>query len=208
MARLTPQQLAFLYRHKIPLSLVFDATGMTKAEYSVAMARDNRHFAFGVSPCENAGHTLRTRSGNCIECNTANIAFQRRHGNPADVYLAASISQQLFKIGSSTEVDRRLKNLNKVSYGGASDWFCIAKARCKEAGKVEFDAQKRLEGFRFVVPYTDSGREIEADELFACRYITARIAFIKAVPEEQIPDIWHLTNAEKLCEFSDRPHVT
>lgn len=205
MARLTPEQAAFLFKHNIPLSMVFDATGMSQIDYRSSMKKSNKYFAFGVTPCSSAGHTLRARSGNCIQCKTANITFQLRDVKPADVYLAASRSKQIFKIGSSIEVDRRLENLCKVSYGNATDWLCIAKVRCKQAGQAEFKAQKALEHFRFVVPYTDAGREIEADELFACSYTAARSAFITATPEDERHGIWHHPAARDLCDFPDRP---
>jgi hypothetical protein len=202
MAKLTGEQAAFLRKHKIPLHMVFDASGMVPSTYQSAMRAADKHFAFGVAPCANGGHTLRARGGDCIQCGTKYIAYQLRDVKPADVYIAGSRSRRLFKIGSSAEVDRRLETLNKLAYGGASDWLCIAKARCKHGGKVEFAIHDKLKAFRIGVPYMDSGREVIGDELFRCDYTSARVAFISCVPDEERAGIWHHGSAKELYSFS------
>lgn len=174
MGRLTSEEILFLCKHKITMSMMFDATGMNTEHWRSAMTGEDKPFAFGTTPCERGGHTLRSRANNCIQCNTANIMFQLRNAKPADVYIAASRSKQIFKVGSTTELKRRIETLNRVAYGGADDWFVIANVRCKKAGAVEFETHKRLDSYRFAATYIDSGREIEAYELFSCDYTSAR----------------------------------
>jgi hypothetical protein len=53
--------------------------------------------AFGVYPCAAKGHTLRTRAGHCIQCNTANLSYLKRMNESADVYVAWSKGSKLVK---------------------------------------------------------------------------------------------------------------
>jgi hypothetical protein len=202
MGRLTTEEMLFLHRHKVPMSMVFDATGIADWQSEID---EDKYFAFGTTPCKREGHTLRSRSNNCIQCKTANIAFQLRNTKPAEVYVAASRSKQLFKVGSTTELNRRIEMLSRVAYGGATDWFVIANVRCKKAGAVEFQIHKKLESFQYEVAYVDAGREIQAYELFSCDYQSVRITFIASVPEDERGQIQHHANAKSLCAFPPRP---
>ena len=51
MAELTLAQNSFLIHHKIPLSQVFDATGMKKEEYKELMKELGMTIAIGVNHC-------------------------------------------------------------------------------------------------------------------------------------------------------------
>ena len=75
MAEPSDDQRKFLRDQKLPLSFLFDASGMRKVDYEAVMKRDEKFFAFGVTPCSKGGHSLRTRSGHCIQCDTAKIAY-------------------------------------------------------------------------------------------------------------------------------------
>ena len=50
MAVLAQDQLQFLTSQRIPTSMLFDATGMRKRDYALAMAEIGAYFAFGVAP--------------------------------------------------------------------------------------------------------------------------------------------------------------
>lgn len=204
MARLTTDQLAFLTRHKIPMGKVFDATGMSKGEYQEAMRREEKLFAFGVTPCGQGGHTLRSRSGNCIQCETANITFMIRSVKAATVYVGASRSKQLIKVGSSTDVDRRFGALNFDAYGGANDWICVAHARCEKAGAAEFIAHHKLRAFLAPATYVSAGRVHETYELFTCGYQSARTALLAAIPEAERAGFTERPDAKLNYNFSDR----
>ena len=116
MSKLTKEQSAFLAKHNTPISSVFDASGMGKSDYRAAMKELGKTVAIGVTPCKKGNHTMRTRSGHCIQCNPASIAFQKRHLMDGFVYVA-----------------------------GASDWECLFWVKTKNAGKVEFDAHERVD---------------------------------------------------------------
>ena len=61
MTKLTDSQTKFLGTQGIPLSQVFDATGMKSSEYKQIMKDIGMVVAIGVTPCDASGHTLRTR---------------------------------------------------------------------------------------------------------------------------------------------------
>src|SRR5678815_3361408 len=100
MGQLTAEQIDFLLLQRVPPSQVFDATGMRKSDYAAAMKAGGFNFAFGTVPCGRAGHTLRTRAGHCIQCDTSKVAYQMRHHLPGYVYLAGSHGTGLLKIGT------------------------------------------------------------------------------------------------------------
>lgn len=126
MATLTDEQFKFLRSQNIPLSALFDATGMKKADYRLAMKSEEKSFAYGVTSCGKGEHTLRTRAGHCIQCNHSRIAYMLRHDARAYVYIAASAVGCLIKIGSSIDLAGRTDKLNRYQYGGQKDWQILA----------------------------------------------------------------------------------
>ena len=143
MAKLTEHQNRFLRSHKISPSELFDASGMRTRDYTSFMKGTRLHFAFGVTPCKEGGHTIRTKNGHCVQCEPDKISYLRRHHLVADVYIAGSHKHRLIKIGSSTDPHERLSKLNDVRYGGASDWEILAAAKTDNAGKVESNVHHR-----------------------------------------------------------------
>jgi hypothetical protein len=182
MAKLTQAQRAFLISHHIPPSVVFDATGLSKSKYSPLMKELEKSFAYGVTPCRAAGHTLRSRAGHCIQCGTANIAFQMNYNKGAIIYIAGSFSSRLIKIGITNDVQQRLSLLKHYSYGRADDWEILLWARVPNAGRIEADAHGALSGFSIEGTYLREGRETECYELFRCSYKVARDALTKLLP--------------------------
>lgn len=156
MATLSPDQLFFLQTQKIPSSSLFDASGMRTADYQAAMKAEGRSFAYGVTPCGNGGHTLRTRKGHCIECDHARIAFMLRHDKRAYVYIAASYAGKLIKIGSSGDVADRANKLCEYLYGGFGDWQVLSTVATDAAGRIECDVHSRL------LPYSVAGHYVRA----------------------------------------------
>ena len=148
MAKLSRHQARFVNEQAIPLSRVFDATGMSQAAYRAAMAELDMIVAIGVSPCRKAGHTLRTRAGHCAQCNTHALAFLRRHDDPGEIYVAHSPQTSLVKVGTSKNPIARISTLNSFGYGGATDWRVYYRHGCAKAGRVEFIAQSKLNAHR------------------------------------------------------------
>ena len=78
LTELTEEQLAYLQKHKVPLGSVFDATGLGRRNYSAKMKALGKAVAYGVTPCKKAGHTLRSRSGGCIQFSPAVATLLRK----------------------------------------------------------------------------------------------------------------------------------
>lgn len=173
MAKVSPDQMRFLQAQSIPLSRVFDASGMSRSSYQTAMRELDMIVAVGVSPCIEAGHTLRTRPGHCAQCNTHALAFLLRDEEAGEVYVAISARTGLVKIGTSKNSYSRMNNLNSYGYGGTADWKVHYHHACNKAGRVEFLAQKGLSGHRTSRSYVRTGETVDCQELFNC---TAAIA--------------------------------
>ncbi len=168
MAKLTQDQINFLRDNKIPLSKVYDASGLSNPDWKAAMKDLGMWVAFGTSPCEAAGHTLRLRSGHCLQCRPEGLSYQKRHETDGQVYVAASLSSRLVKIGTAIDSDSRIANLNSYCYGGASDWIKHLVIHCESAGKVETTAHTTLSNFAESRTYSKNGKTIESRELFSC----------------------------------------
>src|SRR5665811_560663 len=102
MEGLTKEQLDFLKEHKVHLKFVFDAQGMSKSVYRPIMKDLNKYIAFNVTPCNKYGHTLRTRSGHCCQCNTAHMAFQKRNDSIGVTYIGGTLTGNVIKVGFIT----------------------------------------------------------------------------------------------------------
>lgn len=182
MADLTQDQLRFLTSQRIPTSMLFDATGMRKRDYALAMAEIGAYFAFGVTACGAGGHQLRTKAGHCIQCDTSKIAFALRHSTEGSVYVAYSKTARLVKVGVAGDLADRLNKLREYQYGGASDWALLCSAFVPEAGRLEFAVQDRLAQHRVPGTYTRAGRIQGCYELFACETSEAVDALASIAP--------------------------
>lgn len=203
MASITKEQRDYLWHHKIPLSQVFDATGMTPAEYKKAMHAQEMFVAVGVRPCK-AGHTLKTPSGNCIQCRSDYIEYKRRHDGPAYVYISASRSEKLIKVGSSKSPDEREKLLNARGYGGVSDWSKIGQVQCKHAGRVEFEVHEILAAFASPRSYLREGIAVDCTEIFSCGYLHARKALLDVLSEDEAKTLKERKDASINYNFPER----
>ena len=148
MAKLTEDQRRFLEEQGVPLSRVFDATGLAQSEYRVIMRALGMQVAYGVAPCGAAGHRLRTSSGHCVQCGPHNLAFLRRYSEPGEVYVAHSHSASLTKVGTALDSESRVRRLNELGYGDVHDWELCASRYCANAGRVEFHVHRALSDYR------------------------------------------------------------
>lgn len=185
MAVLSPEQRAFLHSQKILMRDLFDASGLKKQEYQALMKELGQLFAYGVSPCQSAGHTLRSRSGHCIQCDTKIIAFSRRNSDAGTVYIAGSTSSQLLKVGYTNDRQRRATYLCNEKYGGASDWEILAWVNLsRNAGRVEFDIHEALKNKSASGYYMKEGKQVSCYELFRCSYLDAKKALMASIPSD------------------------
>ena len=168
MAKITTEQKDFLARHDIPLDRLFDATGIQRQDYKRTMIALGKWVAIGVTPCAEAGHTMRTSAGHCAQCRPSNLGFLRRYDTPGEVYVVHSKSGALTKVGSAKNADERVRSLNTSHYGGVSDWkieFCEATSA---AGRIESVAQQALVKYSALGTYVNSGMNTQCREIFSC----------------------------------------
>ncbi|MDM1093706.1 GIY-YIG nuclease family protein [Myroides odoratimimus] len=170
MNQLTSEQLAFLKEQKIELKYVFNANGLKKKEYGKIMKDLNMIIAFNVTPCKAYGHSLRTRSGHCCQCDTSKIAFQLRADANGVTYLAGSLSGELIKIGYTKAVEIRSESLNRTQYANYSDWEILFAIESKFAGKIENLVNIELNKYFISNNYEHDNHNQQAYETFKCSY--------------------------------------
>lgn len=181
-SRLSLDQMEFLKFHNVPMSKVFDATGLAPPKYKSVMKDLGFLVAFGVTPCEKKKHQLRARSGHCVQCDSKHLAYISRYHEDGYVYIARSNEVNLIKIGSSINPSERLGNLIRCRYGGASDWLMVHTYPTKAAARIECTAQQKLEGYRVRKVYYYDGRELECNELFSCEISIALRVVLDVLP--------------------------
>lgn len=183
MEELTQEQLDFLKAQNIHLKYVFNAKGLSKSDYRVIMKELNKLVAYNVAPCQKDGHTLRTRSGHCCQCNTANIEFQKRNDSAGIVYIAASKLGQLVKIGFSKAVEVRAKSLNTTKYAGFYDWEILYAIKSDNAGRIETKSNSLLREYAFSLNYDHDNHWQDSHETYHCSYSKARQLVEKAIQD-------------------------
>ncbi len=186
MSKLTANQRMFFKRHKVSLSLVFDASGLSKAQRLSLMEQLDKKFYYGGERCSAAGHTLRSKAGHCIECDTAKIAFQLRSSQSGYVYIAYSDRGQCAKIGiTSAGPKERVAFLASSGYANCADWRLIESVHLtSNAGAKEFQIHSLLEPFqRGVVYEKQDGVEVECREVFFCELAQALSAYDRVLSD-------------------------
>ena len=179
MARLTARDAIFVEKHGISVASLFDASGMPTWQWKERMRAEGKLFAFGVRCFR--GHSLKSRSGNCIRCNTANITFQLRPSRAGFVYIARSARSKLTKVGfSADDVQNRIYIANLEGYAGAKDWSVVGEAYSEAAGRVEIEVHKALREYRQTQAWVRNGWECEAHEVYRCTRRQAREALAAA----------------------------
>ena len=182
MSKLVQEQILFLKRHSISLGAVFDATGLGPSDYGAEMKALGKAVAFGVTPCKKGGHSLRSRSGSCVVCEPANLAFQSRYEELAYVYIAGSKKLRLIKAGFASDVNSRMSSLNKLGYAGTLDWENLFWSKTKNAGRVEFNLHSELSAYKKPTNYQRDGHTVDCLETFSCSASTA-IEILKSLVE-------------------------
>jgi T5orf172 domain len=181
MAQLNRQQQAFLDHHQIPLSRVFDASGLTASEWQRSMRDLDLWVAYGGAKCRMAGHQLRSSNSICLQCRPAAIGFIRRYFEAGEVYVAKSVSQRVLKVGTAKIAAERIYQLSVYEYGGAKDWILCFSNECANAGRVEFEAHRLLASKLSAGTYFKNGEYKECRELFKCSEAEGIAAVRKAV---------------------------
>lgn len=174
MNQLNQEQINFLNAQKIDLKFVFNAKGLKKDEYRKLMKDLNKIIAYNVTPCKEKGHTLRTRSGHCCQCDTSKIAFQSRADAKGVTYLAASIKGQIIKIGFTKAVEIRSESLNRTKYANLSDWEILFAIESDFAGRIENLANTYMSKYFYSLDYKHDNHIQESYETFHCSFSKGR----------------------------------
>lgn len=181
MATLTQDQISFLESHGIAPSQVFDASRCrSAAERERRMEEQELHFYFGGALCAKAGHSLRSKKGFCIQCDTAKIAYQRRSTASGYIYLAHSATTGLIKIGfTKHHPQERAALLRDQRYANAADWDVKRLAKFdRDAGRKEFAIHAALASHQKTITYEKTaGEYVDCREVFSCDLETAISAF-------------------------------
>lgn len=74
---LTKLQVLFLEKHGIETKQLLDAKGLSPSEYKALMQSKGKLIAYNVVPCQKEGHTLRTSSGHCAQCDTSRFGAKK-----------------------------------------------------------------------------------------------------------------------------------
>jgi hypothetical protein len=167
---LSRDQIEFLARHLVPERSIFNAKGLSKSTYQQRMRNEDCDIAYGTTPCEKAGHTLRVRSGHCVQCNTATLSFQLRNKSSGEVYVVESSREpRIVKVGSSVSSATRLSNLNSEQYAGRTDWASRYYYGVKNMGMVEFEIHATLSKYAITDKYyLSNGNRTLCREIFSC----------------------------------------
>lgn len=185
MVDLNRDEIAFLGDHGLTENDVFDWRGYKSSERRKAIKAAGKTLALGT-PCLKGGHRLRTRAGHCAQCDPAKIAYQSRKTMRAVLYAARSEAIQCFKVGISEDPDRRIGDLNRETYGGATDWQIFMARELNDAGKSEVGIHRDLSGFAKAAWYRKGNHRQEAQELFACSAEQVVKAFQSNICEQQL----------------------
>ena len=181
MAELSDEDISFINAHGVPLSRVFDAESLPTKFWKPLMSERRLWLAYGVTPCEAAGHQLRTRKGHCVRCNPAALAFLKRHDLEGEVYIAYSKKLRLVKVGSTEFYLDREASLNADGYAGAADWEIRHWARSNRAGRTEYLVQAELRQHHIPTQYfrESTGSFVWANEVFRCSLELAKATLEK-----------------------------
>lgn len=183
MKRLSKEQENFFKHHGIALSIVMDGSGLNAKTRKELMDEFGHKFYYGGALCKAAGHSLRTKAGHCIQCDTSKIAYQLRSSATGYVYIAHSLQHGFIKVGFSEENPyNRITWLQTSSYGNVNDWKVIRSIKIsRDAGKCEFEIHSELEQWRHPVIYEIRDAEVECREIFSCSLDDALKAYERVI---------------------------
>jgi hypothetical protein len=190
---LTEIEIEFLKSQGLAQHDVYDGRGQSKEEWRAAAKSEGKILVLGT-PCGEANHRLRTRSGHCVQCNSKKIAFQERHNSVGYVYIAGSMDAKLIKIGTAIDIEQRLSNLRHQAYGGIRDWEMLFTAKVTNSGKTEGEALSQLKQSKITRAYSKDGNEQEASELLKTNFTKAINAVGRAIGHEQPQEVWNAVN--------------
>jgi len=173
MSDLTNDERVFLKKHNIPFDLLHNSKDQRAKDYKLLMKESGKLFAYNTFPCKSFGHKLRSRSGHCIQCNTAMIAYQLRHYSAGMVYIAGSKKLKSIKIGFTRDISIRSISLNTNWYAGVNDWELLYAIESDSAGIIESEVNNKIRAYAHSYDYNHDGNWHNTKETFKCSYAIA-----------------------------------
>lgn len=144
------------------------------------------------SPCEKAGHRLRTRSNNqCVQCHPEKFRYQKNYSEAGHVYIAGSLSGRLIKVSFSRDCHKRVPEIRGQRYGGFGDWKLLEWFELENAGEIESRAQNQLLQFKVRLPYWKGSEEQHTNDVFSCSLSRASLVVREMLPWMTRMHKWH-----------------
>lgn len=166
--RIRDDEKAFLERQGIPIQHVADMRHRVDwSDCAEFMHPIGCYVAWGFRKCP-SGHRLTTARGKCLQCDTTPIGFMKGYWTVGSVYLLASSSEKTIKIGWSSNVDKRFRQLLSERVGAISDWQLVRTHVCSQPAVLEKALHDRLANYREPRQYMRHWKPHEARELFSC----------------------------------------
>lgn len=166
MAELDISQLLFLASQGVSIEDTFDAEGLDTWFYKELMSGSDFLIAYGVTPCDRGGHTLRSRNGTCVQCDRSQLAYIKRWKADGYIYVAYSEEIPATKVGVGVNPEARIKKLKLDGYGGARDWNLFKSMPCASMGLMEHRVHAQLSACRAYASYVRNGKHVDCKELF------------------------------------------
>lgn len=183
---LTQKQKDFLKKYNISESLIFDAKWLQPRDYWRQMEILDKMIAINTKTCKKGWHNMKTRSWHCIECEPRKLSFIKRRYKEWYVYVSASNTWKLLKIGLTDNTEKREKKLNDNFYANLNDWKIIYYIHLKEnAGEFEHKIQKELYKYRHKKEYNYYWKNMISYEIFSCGY-----SIVKNIFDRIKKEIW------------------
>lgn len=130
--------------------------------------------------------------------------FRERHYAPGYVYIAGSLSHRVLKIGTTVNIHRQEKRLQRARYGSIDDWELIYYVKVEEGGKIEHDARRLLRSYRLLRMYDKEGHRQKGREIVSCRLGVALEALAGLLDDPRRSRAWKSSRANEY-EFGWTP---
>ncbi len=190
MAPFTDDERRWLAWHGFSTDDVYDGRGQSQATRRRAAKAAGKILVLGP-PCRAKGHRLRTRSHHCVQCDPKKLAYQKRFSAEQYVYIAASRSAKLIKIGTCVHCGQREGQLRSEKYGDVGDWELIYSIEVRNAGEIEEHTRARLSKYRAPArPYWKDNIEQYATELLLCSFSRAKKALEEVAADVKVGEPW------------------
>lgn len=198
----TDDELRWIALHGLSADDVYDGRGQSQRARRAGAKAAGKKLVLSSIRCRAAGHRLRTRSHHCVQCNIANLGFQERYNSPGYVYIAGSKSGRVIKLGTASDISQRENQLRKERYAGFADWEVLFFVEVDEAGRIEHESSRRVEGKRFYKEYFKDSVSQTAIEIIESSFTAALRAITEAVGGLDGRRTWQRTRANEY-EFSN-----